>query len=114
MEFKGTPGPWLTDRNNFHAGRIATIHGCKNNDWVEIWSTNWPENEDVQEANARLMTAAPDLLSALQGIQQSMAKYIEIANNIGMDVTADGFYLGHAMEVEEQARAAINKALGRE
>ena len=94
MEFKGTPGPWLTDRNNFHAGRIATVHGCKNNDWVEIWSTNWPENEDVQEANARLMAAAPDLLNAL----------INLIEYWKLDETAEA----HA------AMIAINKALGRE
>lgn len=92
MEFKGTPGPWLTDRNNCHAGRIATVHGCKNNDWVEIWSTNWPENEDVQEANARLMAAAPDLLNAL----------INLIEYWKMDETAEA----HA------AMIAINKALG--
>ncbi len=94
MEFKGTPGPWLTDRNNFHAGRIATIHGCKNNDWVEIWSTNWPENEDVQEANARLMTAAPDLLNALINL-------------------IEYWKLGETSEAHA-AMIAINKALGRE
>ncbi|MBG5894749.1 hypothetical protein [Providencia rettgeri] len=47
MEFKGTPAPWLTDRNNCHSGHIATVHGCENNDWVEIWSTDWPESESV-------------------------------------------------------------------
>lgn len=64
-EFKGTPGPWQTDRNNCHAGQIATIHHCLNNDWVEIWSPDWPDDEDVQEANAHLIAAAPDLLEAL-------------------------------------------------
>ncbi|MEX9929770.1 hypothetical protein AB7W91_22535 [Providencia rettgeri] len=65
MEFKGTPAPWLTDRNNCHSGYIATVHGCENNDWVEIWSTDWPESESVQEANAHLIAAAPELLEAL-------------------------------------------------
>jgi len=54
-EFKGTKGPWQTDRNNCHAGQIATIHHCLNNDWVEIWSPDWPDDEEVQEANARLL-----------------------------------------------------------
>ena len=64
-EFKGTPGPWETDRNNIHAGQIATIHGCKGNDWVEVWSPNWPYSESVQEANANLIAAAPELLECL-------------------------------------------------
>lgn len=66
---KHTPGPWLTDRNNVHAGQIATINHCIGNDWVEIWTDKWAETgmgEAEQEANARLMAAAPDLLEALQ------------------------------------------------
>ncbi|WP_272575475.1 hypothetical protein [Providencia sp. PROV273] len=43
-----------------------------------------------------------------------MAKYIEVANNIGVEATADGFYLGHAIDVEEKARQAIAKALGQQ
>lgn len=107
MEFKGTPGPWHVSNE----GRLLV----RDDEWFGIVADSIGYyGEDEELANARLIAAAPELLSALQGIQQSMAKYIDIANNIGMDVTADGFYLGHAMEVEEQARAAINKALGRE
>lgn len=58
---KHTPGPWETDRNNVHTGQIATIHHCLNNDWVEVWSPNWPADEAEQEANARLIAASPDL-----------------------------------------------------
>ncbi|HCR3555335.1 TPA: hypothetical protein ON737_001361 [Morganella morganii] len=106
MEFKGTPGPWYTSNE----GRLLV----RDDEWQCVIADGIGCNGDEEEvANARLIAASPELLSALQGIQQSMAKYINIANNIGMDVTADGFYLGHAMEVEEQARAAINKALGR-
>lgn len=61
---KHTPGPWKTDRNNVHTGRIATIHHCLGNDWVEVWSPKWPEGEEEQEANARLIAAAPELLEA--------------------------------------------------
>ncbi|WP_272536994.1 hypothetical protein [Providencia sp. PROV206] len=75
MEFKGTPSPWLTDRNNAHAGQIATVHGCENNDWVEIWSTDWPESESVQEANAHLIAAAPELLEALIEIRKLVAHH---------------------------------------
>ncbi|EMO4161041.1 hypothetical protein R7Q53_000002 [Morganella morganii] len=112
MEFKGTSGPWV------HAGGNSlteTIGGAINGDGKTLCLILGKGiGKEKATANAKLMAAAPELLSALQGIQQSMAKYIDVANNIGMDVTADGFYLGHAMEVEEQARAAINKALGRE
>lgn len=63
---KWTPGPWETDRNNVHSGQIATIHGCTGGDWVEVWSPNWPESEEEQEANARLIAAAPELAESLR------------------------------------------------
>ncbi|EMW6872741.1 MULTISPECIES: hypothetical protein [Providencia] len=75
MEFKGTPAPWLTDRNNCHSGQIATVHGCENNDWVEIWSTDWPESESVQEANAYLIASAPELLEQLIRLRNKIASY---------------------------------------
>ena len=68
-ESKHTPGPWLTDRRNVHTGQIATIHHCLNNDWVEIWTDKWAETglgEAEQEANARLIAAAPELLAFAQ------------------------------------------------
>lgn len=100
MGFKGTPAPWLTDRNNCHSGRIATVHGCENNDWVEIWSTDWPESESVQEANAHLIAAAPELLEALIELTESAKEAI------------DG--LGDLSDAIDTAKAAIAKALGQQ
>lgn len=68
-----TPGPWETDRNNVHGGQIATLHGCKDNDWVEVWSERWPD-EIAQEANARLISAAPELLYALKSLMVSESR----------------------------------------
>ena len=93
-EFKGTPGPWEKDRNNTHSGQIATIHGCKGNDWVEVWSPKWPDNESVQEANANLIAAAPELLDLL----------IEL-------IDIEGPQPGHVMWARK-VKSVINKALG--
>ncbi|WIF73782.1 hypothetical protein QN092_07895 [Proteus vulgaris] len=100
MEFKGTPAPWLTDRNNCHSGHIATVHGCENNDWVEIWPTDWHESESVQEANAHLIAAAPELLEALIELTESAKEAI------------DG--LGDLSDAIDTAKAAIAKALGQQ
>ncbi|HGF6560327.1 TPA: hypothetical protein ACF2YT_001223 [Providencia alcalifaciens] len=107
MEFKGTPAPWkYTVRNSNEI--MTTFHGVTIGDvYLDITTSN-------QKADAHLIAAAPELLEALQSIQQSMAKYIEVANNIGVEALADGFYLGHAIDVEEKARQAIAKALGQQ
>ena len=71
MSAKHTPGPWLTDRNNVHTGQIATVYHCIGDDWIEIWTDKWAETglgEGEQEANARLIAAAPELLDALRGM----------------------------------------------
>ncbi len=95
--FKGTPAPWLTDRNNTHAGQIATVHGCENKSWIEIWSTDWPESESVQEANANLIAAAPELLEALIEMQRNGQK--------------QGWRDKYESSMEK-TRLAISKALG--
>lgn len=74
MSAKHTPGPWLTDRNNVHTGQIATVNHCIGNDWIEIWTDKWAETglgEGEQEANARLIASAPELLEAMQNIEAS-------------------------------------------
>lgn len=98
---KHTPGPWLTDRNNVHTGQIATINHCLNNDWVEVWTDKWAETglgEAEQEANARLIAAAPDLLDALQGV-------LKIDRGTSGRIIIEGWQ-------EEVIRAAIAKATG--
>ncbi|MEQ4988010.1 hypothetical protein ABN080_11135 [Proteus sp. fly-1089] len=99
MEFKHTPAPWLMDRRSTHAGEITNIHGCKNNDWIEIWSTNWPESEEAQEANAHLIAAAPELLDALIEMQRNGRKQ-------GWDDKYESSM--------EKTRLAIAKALGQQ
>lgn len=98
-EFKGTPGPWETDRNNVHSGQIATIHHCVGNDWVEIWSTDWPDTEEKQEANAMLISAAPELLEALISARKELESYEQ-------ERTGEEYN-------NPAINAAINKALGR-
>jgi len=102
---KHTPGPWLTDRNNVHTGQIATVHHCLNNDWVEVWTDKWAETglgEAEQEANARLIAAAPELLDALRSM------LVQFNFNTITGIVHD------ESAVIVKAREAISKATGGE
>ena len=62
-----TPGKWESNRNTSHTGQIAVLHGCLNSDWIEIWSPKaFMASEETQEANAKLLAAAPELLAACE------------------------------------------------
>ena len=95
-----TPGPWVTeqDRDPPHRPEIATVA------WVADWCVGIPTpgypggnyrdaDYGTNEADARLIAAAPDLLAALQR-----------ALNV-LDATG-------AQDDANAARAAIAKALG--
>lgn len=103
MEFKHSPAPWLTSRRECHIGSIATIHGCENNDWIEIRSTNW-HGQSVQEANARLIAAAPELLEALIEIVEMQSK------NYGNGMVTHM----QLANLAKKAKIVIEKALGKQ
>jgi hypothetical protein len=89
---KHTPGPWFSqyDDNGFYeigseivSLRLAFTYG----------------DGDTDEANARLISAAPELLQSLQAIVKSLA-----------DQDDEGL-IEHAQQMID-ARAAIAKAIG--
>ncbi|MEB6533242.1 hypothetical protein MXM51_01585 [Pantoea stewartii] len=90
-EFKGTPGPWSTDRagdvfaeGGRNDGQLGIVAGVAGADWSA---------EDV--ANANLIAAAPELLEALQDMVESYQYEASMENPSLL-----------------KARAAITKALG--
>lgn len=92
-EFKGTPGPWSTDRagdvfaeGGRNDGQFGIVAGVAGADWSA---------EDV--ANANLIAAAPELLEALQSILSKAHK--------------QNWNDKYPEEVEA-AQAAIDKAFG--
>lgn len=91
-EFKGTPGPWCVHDNGVFYD-IQTHSGINIGDICASQHTfdDGVHNGLVATANAHLMAAAPELLSALQGV-------IRVA-----DRDTDEFIA---------ARAAVAKALG--
>lgn len=65
MSAKHTPGPWYADERGrircAGGGEIADIRG-----WG--WMQYKPNGEEMQDANMRLIAAAPELLDALQDL----------------------------------------------
>ena len=64
-EFKGTPGPWFGD----NGGAIGPKSTEDDQSYGMIIPVGWVEFDpevEVQVANQQIMTAAPELLEALQ------------------------------------------------
>lgn len=113
---KFTPGPWNLADSDLPVSQVAVASektfGRKHSTIARVVDPDFVGMSPTEGiANARLIAAAPDLLEALKAIQTQMSDFVHIANHIGVN-DADGFYLGHAYEVEKQARAAIAKATG--
>lgn len=101
---KATEGSWADGKDI-----PITAKSCQEAGFSLIYVNR--DDKTETDANARLIAAAPDLYRALEAIQKKMEKFIDLANNIGVN-DADGFYLGHALEVEKQATEALAKARG--
>ena len=63
METKHTPGPWMQP---LQANSVTIRHPHVISDNGEIAIATWQGSEQVTNANARLIAAAPELLAALQ------------------------------------------------
>lgn len=98
---KHTPGPWRAFLNKGVIG-VAPANGQYRAGDIAICSDHDSRrtNEEAM-ANARLISAAPDMLEALEALHDEIDEYQRI-NNLG----------GHDNHVMKQARAAIAKAKG--
>lgn len=97
-EFKGTPGPW----GRWEQGGLAICKDIGNGDLREIAYVEDCATICEEEANADLIAAAPELLYALQALLQAVRP----------DETGE-VCLSDLEAVEDEARAAVFKALGR-
>ena len=79
-QFKGTPGPWVVGGNE---GNKLSVN-------ADPYFVALVDEGNSQEANARLIAAAPELLEALQDLQARACIYVNTS----------------------KAEAAINKATG--
>ncbi|WP_261437610.1 hypothetical protein [Serratia proteamaculans] len=104
--FSGTLGPWLIDRY----GKVVDCRGMT----VGVSGVALPMTRDTEcVANAHLVSAAPELLEALQETVKDLVAYQVNARNAAK---INNRWEGVAEAVQpsiDKARAAINKALGR-
>ena len=103
-----TPGPWVLDPRGFGAVRTAAHEAGRQyaNGWglpQVALAVGLPEHrpEGEQQANARLIAAAPALLAALEDV-------MPFVNFVPFDVEKTA----HGLAVIEAARAAIALARG--
>lgn len=66
MEVKFTPGPWVVKNGSMvgHSDKVV----IKNDDYFDWVCTVQVSNMDNYEANARLISAAPEMYELLSGI----------------------------------------------
>ena len=105
-----TPGPWTTrdtrdhgtevQAEHFDGRTIATVYPRGN------WYLNGEGTDPVQEANARLIAAAPDLLAAVQSAAWIMQRVAE------WDGTGEPITKFAAKVHGDEFRAVLAKARG--
>ena len=105
---KHTPGPWRVWSEKDDDGRITVLEVCETQDrgrhshFASV-AKHWPE----AEANARLISAAPDLLAALIACEHELLAVLRSINTDSVHFDGDEFH-----ERLKASRAAIAKAEG--
>jgi hypothetical protein len=94
MTARHTPGPWRKCIGFFSDGRAIVDAGRGTSDvaWIPHRHEDSPHMDEVRDANARLIAAAPLLFSALQRI---------VRNGYLVDDVPDDV-LNHALQALEQ------------
>ncbi|MFC2783171.1 hypothetical protein ACHHZC_11080 [Citrobacter freundii complex sp. 2024EL-00228] len=125
-EFKGTPGPWVVDIRGgcvavYQNGRQKECDGCHPDDERNIAYSNKGAEYDrvvgywsMDKKTIRdftLMSAAPELLEALQKMIGCIEYYASLKESDQPNIE-DWAYANNSAEVE-MSRAAIAKALGK-
>lgn len=102
MKNTTTPGPWI------YQPETKTIRSVPANYWIATMDS-WDGSVD-SEANARLISAAPELLKSLEGVM-SLIEEEMLVRNTGRDTEEDWYKLAaRIISVIGSANEAIEKA----
>lgn len=102
---KHTPGPWIADRSDTGFGYEWIIRAANGPDAPReiamVYAHCGPGN--ATPANARLMTAGPEMLAALKRQAENIARWLETGEAAGAE---------ESKSIYEQILASIAKAEG--
>lgn len=71
LEKAATPGEWLVEADNCHAGQVAAFHGDEPGHYYEVWSRGWVER-NPQHTNADLVAALRNHALPLSAAAQAL------------------------------------------
>lgn len=120
MSAQHTPGPWrVLQVRGGHEIRIG--FGVVGNWLASVWMDEDVEVDEIAEADARLIAAAPELLAALGFVTSCLIKELgnladedELADEDAPDVLGEGYakqVVAARLRIR-QAKSAIAKATG--
>lgn len=111
---KFTPGPWSLDESR-HAGCINSLNPFRHIGMVSAYQAT-KEDKEENRANALLISAAPDMLEALENLlwhAEVLEEFIESERGRGRN--ADQLYAdGEMHNYMVEAKASISKARGKQ
>lgn len=79
MEFKGTKGKWSVERkeDTVYDQEVFAISTPTNEEFITVWN-GVDIFEEAQEANALLISKAPEMLEMLRKLTQQLHTYSQI------------------------------------
>ena len=72
-----TPGPWLAESKNVHAGQICSLQG-DDDGWMEVWSEHWMQGKSQNANAAYIATFNPELIAKLLDLWEAADKHSDV------------------------------------
>lgn len=107
MKTKYTPGPWSAKTNKWDEGELLVQAGPPTNRVLARFGSVDEPLDEIDKANAQLISASPLLLEAVRKLCNASPSYAEMVDD-GWDESA----IREMSEAYDLGRSAIAKAQG--